>query len=277
MSKAYSIPVQEMEKYMKRKKYASKTINMYLSIIVRLIEYSNKDVYHITQKDVNSYIDHVLVNNGNRFINLVVSAAKIFLMHGLNKSETSFNKIERPRIENRLPVILSVSEVEKMIETANFIKHKAIICTQYFHGLRRSEVLNLKFSEIDRARMELNILQSKGNNDRKVPLNENVLILLEKYYRQCKPKIYVFEGLKGGKYSETSMQNVIKNTAKKAGIRKNVSTHTLRHSFAVHQLEAGNDIRYIQKLLGHKDIKTTMIYTQITELKVKDIGIKCFV
>ncbi len=132
-------------------------------------------------------------------------------------------------------------------------------------GLRRSELIDLKVSDIDSERMVITINGAKGKKDRVSLLSENTLRLLRKYYKEYKPKKYLFEGMKGGKYSPTSVAKVLKNAANKARIHKNVTPHMLRHSFATHLLEQGTDLRYIQKLLGHSSSKTTEIYTHVSK------------
>jgi len=141
----------------------------------------------------------------------------------------------------------------------------------YSAGLRRSELLNLKVSDIDSERMVLHIRRAKGMKDRISLLSDNLLQLLRKYYQDYKPKIYLFEGKNGGKYSPTSVANILKKAALKAGIKKNVTSHMLRHSFATHLLEQGTDLRYIQELLGHNSSKTTEIYTHVSKRAITKI------
>jgi site-specific recombinase XerD len=141
----------------------------------------------------------------------------------------------------------------------------------YSAGLRRSELINLKVSDINSERMVINIIGAKGKKDRVSLLSENILQLLRKYYKEYKPKKYLFEGARGGKYSSTSVVKILKNAAQKAGIRKNITPHMLRHSFATHLLEQGTDLRYIQELLGHNSSKTTEIYTHVSKKAIGNI------
>jgi len=141
----------------------------------------------------------------------------------------------------------------------------------YSTGLRRSELIQLKISDIDSERMVLNIRGSKGKKDRMSLLSENVLKALRNYYKEYKPKEYLFEGTKGGKYSATSVANILRNASHKAGITKSVTPHMLRHSFATHLLEQGTDLRYIQELLGHNSSKTTEIYTHVSKKAINQI------
>jgi site-specific recombinase XerD len=147
----------------------------------------------------------------------------------------------------------------------NNIKHKTLIALIYSCGLRRSEAINMRISDIDSQRMLIKIRGAKGKKDRYVQLAEGTLQLLRKYYIKEKPKNYLFEGQQGEQYSSTSISNVLKNSAKKAGIKKRVYPHILRHSFATHHLEQGTDLRFIQEWLGHESSKTTEIYTHVSK------------
>jgi len=144
-------------------------------------------------------------------------------------------------------------------------KHKAIISVIYGAGLRVGELLELKKTDIDSDRMLIHIKGAKGKKDRYTILSEKVLKLLREYYKKNKPKDYLFEGQKGGKYSSESASQLFKRAAIKAKISKPVTLHTLRHSFATHLLEEGIGIVHIQKLLGHSNISTTLIYTHIAK------------
>ena len=136
--------------------------------------------------------------------------------------------------------------------------------TIYSAGLRVSELINLRIKDIDSNRMQIRVEQAKGKKDRYTLLGNSTLDILRKYVAEYKPKVWLFEGVKGGKYSTSSIQANLKLSVDKAGIKKRITVHTLRHSFATHLLEAGTDIRYIQSLLGHSSGKTTEIYTHIT-------------
>ena len=141
----------------------------------------------------------------------------------------------------------------------------------YSAGLRRSELLNMKINHIDSKRMELFIEHSKGRKDRVVPLSSTVLQLLRSYYKAYQPKDFLFEGQSGENYSERSLALVLKSACQKAGIKKHVNLHMLRHSYATHLLETGTDLRYIQELLGHKSSRTTEIYTHVSQRALNKI------
>jgi len=165
----------------------------------------------------------------------------------------------------RLPAVLSEEEVISILRQIINLKHKCIIYLIYSGGLRLSEVVHLKISDIDSHRKVITINGAKGKKDRISLLSDAVLALLREYYKQYKPKEWLFEGQKGGKYSPKSVQKIFQAACIKSGIKKHATIHTLRHSFATHLLEHGTDLRYIQELLGHKNSKTTEIYTHITK------------
>lgn len=180
------------------------------------------------------------------------------------------NKIDRipyPKSEKKLPVVLSVEEMQKMFDVCTNKKHKVILALLYSTGMRVSELINLKWENIDRSRMIINIIQGKGKKDRQVALSKDLIPLLEDYYREYKTKIYVLNGQfpeKELRYSDRSIGEVIKQLAEKAGINKRVYTHLMRHNSFTHMLEAGVDLSIIQKLAGHSNINTTRIYTHIS-------------
>ena len=160
--------------------------------------------------------------------------------------------------------MLSEEEVTLILNATQNLKHKALLITIYSAGLRISEVINLKIKDIDSQRMQIRVEQGKGKKDRYTLLSAKNLQLLRKYFIEYKPKIWLFEGANGEMYSKKSIQIMLKKAVDKVGIKKHITVHTLRHSFATHLLEAGTDLRYIQSLLGHANSKTTEIYTHIT-------------
>lgn len=172
--------------------------------------------------------------------------------------------IDRPRREKTLPTVLSEEEIVGILNSIDNTKHKAIIMTIYSAGLRISEVISLKIKDIDSKRMQIRVEQSKGKKDRYTLLSTKALEILRQYFKVYKPKIWLFEGLTGEQYAGRSIQNILKMAVSKTDIKKHVTVHTLRHSFATHLLENGTDLRYIQNLLGHDSSKTTEIYTHVT-------------
>ncbi len=163
-----------------------------------------------------------------------------------------------------LPLVLSKEEVIDLIRHTQNLKHRALITMIYSAGLRISELLNLKISDIDVDRRQLIVRQGKGRKDRMIVLADSFLPLFNNYYLTYQPKEFFIEGEAGKKYSAESVRAIIRRGCKRAGIKKRVTPHTLRHSYATHLLESGVDLRYIQELLGHSRPETTMIYTHVS-------------
>jgi integrase/recombinase XerD len=179
-------------------------------------------------------------------------------------------KLPPVREKLRLPVVLSKEEVKKMIEETDNMKHKLIIMFLYYAGLRLDEVRNLKWQDIDFDRGVIHLKTAKGGRERVVFLHRKLVDALKIYGVKKEDLVFIPRG--GGRYSKRTIQQVVKAASKKAGIKKNVTPHTLRHSFATHLLEAGVDIRYIQELLGHKNLTTTQIYTHIATKDIKRLA-----
>lgn len=184
---------------------------------------------------------------------------------------SKIKKIPYPKKEQKLPIVLSQKEVQRMFDVCENLKHKVILAILYSCGLRVSELINLKWSHIDRSRMVINIIAGKGKKDRQVMLPETLIPLLVKYYRQYNSKEYVLNGQTEIQYSQRSVLQVIKHLAEKAGINKRVYSHLMRHNCFTHMVESGTDINLIQKLAGHNNVKTTMIYTHISHNLISKI------
>ncbi len=184
---------------------------------------------------------------------------------------SKIQKIPYPKSDKKLPIVLSQDEVQRMFDVCENIKHKTILALLYATGMRVSELINLKWSHIDRSRKVINIIQGKGKKDRQVPLAPELVKLLEKYYRKYETETYVLDGQFSDQYSSTSVNQVMKQLALKAGISKRVYTHLMRHNSFTHMVEAGVDINLIQLLAGHKTVKTTMMYTHISHNRISQI------
>ena len=247
------------------KRYSLNTTKMYTSLFSEFIRYfKGKSLREINEIDIKKYMQGV-VKQGKSLShqNQVINAIKFYYEQVLDMPQR-FYEIQRPRQEQKLPSVLSEEEVLKVISATTNLKHKAILVTIYSCGLRLSELLNLKITDVQSDRHLLLIKDGKGKKDRHTILSETTLALLRKYYLAFKPKEYLFEGQNGGRYSGKSVQNIVKHSLKSANIKRPASTHTLRHSFATHLLENGTDLRYIQMLLGHNSPKTTEIYAHVS-------------
>ena len=184
------------------------------------------------------------------------------------------DKIPYPKSDKKLPIVLSIDEIQAMFKVCENLKHKVILALLYSCGLRVSELINLKWCHIDRSRMIINIIQAKGNKDRQVMLTPELLPLLEKYYLEYKPKEYVLNGQfpeKELQYTDRSVGSVVKQLAAKAGINKRVYTHLMRHCSFTHMVENGTDINLIKELAGHTTVKTTSIYLHISHNHISKI------
>jgi site-specific recombinase XerD len=177
-----------------------------------------------------------------------------------------FFDIPRPKTPKQLPKMLSKAEIKKVFKATENSKHLLMLQLCYGMGLRVSEIVALKIEHINSEAMLVMIEGAKGKKDRYTNLPESVLPLLRNYYKEYIPKNYLFEGQYGGAYSTRSVQLVFKNAMKKAKVNKTIGIHGLRHSYATHLIESGADIRLLQELLGHNSVKTTQIYTHITDV-----------
>ena len=182
------------------------------------------------------------------------------------------DKIPYSKKDKKLPIVLSVEEIQRMFNVCENKKHKVILALLYSCGLRVSELINLKWSHIDRSRMIINIIKAKGSKDRQVGLNDKLLEILTAYYKEYKSVEYVLNGQFSPKYDDRSVCNVVKQLAAKAGIEKRVYTHLMRHCSFTHSVEAGVDINLIQRLAGHNSVKTTNLYLHISHNHISKIN-----
>lgn len=246
------------------KRYALNTCKIYISLFEKFINhYPDHDVDTLSEQEIRRYLQLLIQQHkSNSYINQTINSIK-FYYEVVMGMPNRFYSIERPRKEKKLPQVLSKPDVITMIEHTSNMKHRCIISLLYSAGLRRSELLNLKLTDIDSKRMIIYIRNAKNNKDRYSLLSIKALKDLRIYYKQWQPKEYLFESPTGQKYSGKSVAAIVARAAKKANIKKSVTPHMLRHSFATHLLESGTDLRYIQTLLGHSSTRTTEIYTQV--------------
>ncbi len=265
--------LEEYKDLLIQKRYSQNTISAYCSYFFDFCKYfENKNIEYLEKNEINQYIlflikeKNISVSQQNQRINAIK-----FYYEKILKRQKEYYDVHRPRKEHKLPKVLSKAEIKRILEVVNNSKHKCILSLLYSAGLRRSELLELKLTDIDSQRMVLNIRGAKGKKDRISLLSQNMLEMLRAYYREYRPKEFLFEGAKGGQYSATSIVSILKQAGFKAGIKKRVTPHMLRHSFATHLLEQGTDLRYIQELLGHKSSKTTEIYTHVSNQAIGKI------
>lgn len=252
-----------------RLNYSEITVKSYCSCFAQFLAHIHpKSVDAIDEKDIHDYMLY-LINERKLSLsaqNQAINAIKFYL-EKVKREERKVYTIERPRTLWQLPVVLSEEEVKALINSVNNPKHRCILFLLYSSGLRMSELLALKWEDIDEERKVIYVRQGKGKKDRVTLLSVKLLEALKEYRQKYNSTVWVFEGAakEPSPYSCRSVNNIIKRCASKAGISKNVSAHTLRHSFATHLLEAGTDLRYIQSLLGHNSSRTTERYTHVTK------------
>lgn len=254
-------------------RYSQNTIKTYVSYMRSFMqEFSDRNLESITTPEINAYILRLIRTRGisPSQQNQRINAIKFYYEKVLGRKKAYYH-LNRPKKEKGLPKILSVEEVELILKHCKNLKHKCILMTLYSGGLRRSELINLKITDIDSKRMLIRITQSKGNKDRHTLLSEKLLKLFRDYYKFYKPAFWLFEGQGGGQYSATSIANIFRKALRKAKISKHATPHTLRHSFATHLLEQGINLRYIQEILGHSSISTTEIYTHVSSKQLTKI------
>lgn len=248
-------------------RYSWETIKSYTVTFVKFAAfYKSKHVRNLSEEEVNRYVSEIAFSKvSESMINKVVSCIKFYYTKVAFQLDFEIERIKRPRKSTCLPTILSIQEVNRLLGVLDNLKHVCILYTLYSSGLRLGEILALRMSDLSFDRSQILIAGAKGKKDRMVMMSERLKPLMQLYIDNYKPMHWVFEGQdRRGPYSQRSVQSIVKSAATKAGIRKRVSPHTLRHCFATHLLDGGTNVRYIQDLLGHKDIKTTLIYTHVT-------------
>jgi len=265
----YFLPLQ---KELSIRSYSRRIIKSYIRVNRDFLLFSGKKPEKIENEDVKKYL-YYMVNQkkvATSTLNIIINALKFYYGEVLKKN--FIFEVKRPKKDKKLPVILSKEEVKRILDVTTNIKHKAILMLMYSGGMRVGEIVRLKLEDIDPERSLIHIKGSKGRKDRYTILSKSVLVVLRKYYNQYRPKKWIFEGAIPRKHISTrTVQAIFKRACIKAGIKKDVSAHSLRHSFATHLLESGVDLRYIQEILGHKSSKTTEIYTHVSRASLTKI------
>ena len=252
-------------KILTNKNYSTRTIETYVCYLEKFLKELDKNPYHITLSDIRTYLMNKTYTSCSHQ-NQVIGSVKLYAKYILNKKAVHLDKIERPKKEKKLPLVIESEYLKKTINGIENLKHKAILSLGYGCMLRVSEVLNLKITDIDSKRMLITIKNAKGRKDRIVNLSDTLLTTLRAYYKKHHPKEFLFNGASRNKYSTTSCNKLVK---KYLGMKYHF--HTLRHSGATTLLENGTDLASIQTLLGHTNIKTTMIYTHVSLTHLKNI------
>ena len=265
----------DYEEFLLIKRYSINTIKTYKSCFKDYVYYYNTEanVKDLAPKAINKFVLHLLRKKriAHATQNQYINAIKLYYERVLLRPRELYI-LERPRMPKKIPQVFTEKEVELLLQTVKNLKHQCILFTIYSGGLRLSEVVNLKLSDIRSDENCIFIRDAKGNKDRYTILSDKLLLLLRKYYLAYRPTLWLFEGANGGQYSKRSVQSLFKRALVNSKISKQATVHTLRHSFATHLLDRGVNLRYIQSLLGHNSIKTTEIYTHISTENLRKIS-----
>lgn len=252
------------------KGFSPHTQRAYLRAVTMLAAHFGKSPDRLTKNEVRAFLVHVLTRKkvSQSYFNQIVAALRFIFQETLNRDWVLKGPI-KSRAEHKLPAVLSLSEVEQFFGAVTSLKYRAILMIEYAAGLRVSEVVNLRVDDIDSRRMVIRVRQGKGRKDRYVILSPRLLALLREYWEAARPTTWLFPGKNPDKpITSTAVHNNCKLALKESGLKKNVSCHTLRHTFATHLLESNTNIRVIQLLLGHRSLRTTAIYTHVANRDV---------
>lgn len=276
LSNIKSINWVAMERYLETlqlKAYSPKTIITYRNEFGQLLQILKEvNVNSLDAEKLRSYFLYCTteLKLSENTLHSRMNAVKFYFEQVL-KRERLFFEIPRPKKASKLPKVITAKDIKRLFEVTTNLKHNTMLKLCYGMGLRVSEIVNIKITDIDSKAMQVFIERAKGKKDRYVNLPETLLEQLRAYYVEYSPKKYLFEGQYGEQYSIRSCQKVFQTAMEKAKINKEIGIHGLRHSFATHLLEQGTDIRFIQELLGHKDIKTTLLYTHVSNQSIKNV------
>jgi integrase/recombinase XerD len=272
LSEEEIILLQKFERELNFRNRSKRTEASYLDYIKRFIRhFQGRNFQEISNLEIQEYLNDIILRMGYSYstLNIHISAIRSFynLVYRVRLENID---IPRPKAAKELPKVLSMEELQRMIERSMNKKHKLIITLLYSTGMRRAEILSVKVTDIDMASGTIRI-HGKGNKQRTAYISKNLHKLLIDYLKAYTPNDYLLEGQTGQQYSGTSIEKVIKKSATRAGITKRVTPHMLRHSFATHLITKGAALPYVQKLLGHSNVKTTMIYTHIADNDLKNL------
>jgi len=258
--------LKKLETELKLRGYSKKTLEAYRKYNKDFLRFIKKAPAKISVDDVKFYLAHMISDKESapRTTNLARSAILFYYNDVLEKG---FTNVKTPKIKASLPSVLTKKEVKKLIECAGTAKSRLIIMTLYSSGLRVSELVNLKWKDLEQADKVAWVRGGKGSKDRMIILSDAII---KSFEQLSKDSAYIFPG-RQGPLTTRNIQNIVSNAKNIAKIDKKVTPHTLRHSFATHLLEDGTDIRIIQELLGHSNLQTTQIYTHISSEQKKKI------
>ncbi|MFA5748264.1 MAG: site-specific tyrosine recombinase/integron integrase [Candidatus Absconditabacterales bacterium] len=260
----------ELERELRHRNYSYRTIEIYSNCIRFFLKYIKGDISIISRDKIVDFILYLqFKNRAPKTLNIYKESIKFFVKEILKKDIIIDIRLSKePR---KLPIVLSHDEILKIIDSLSNKKHKIMVSLAYSAGLRVSELINLKVKDIDIQSLSIHIKGAKGQKDR-ITIFSNKLVDSISYFMNDKDlNDFLFESERGGILTTRTAQAIFIAGIKKSGIKKEATFHSLRHSFATHLLENGTDIRYVQSLLGHTNIRTTQIYTQVTNPMLKNI------
>lgn len=246
--------------------YSPKTVALYVNHVARLARHYGKSPDRLSKEEIRRYLVYLVEERGQAVgsYRQALAALRYFYRWVLKRGDL-VQDILAPRPERRLPVVLSVDEVQRLFAAIGSFKHRMILMTAYSAGLRVAETVNLRVSDLDSQRMVIRIVQGKRKKDRYTVLSPVLLSMLRHYWWAARPVSYLFPGRSLDRpMSVATVQRACRDAREEAGIEKTVTPHTLRHSFATHLLEGGTDVRVLQSLLGHSSIRTTALYTHVS-------------
>lgn len=263
-----------MQMKMELKGYSPNTQKTYIRSVLQYAKHFGKSPELLGTNEVKAYLHHLVSvqHASSSYVNIIYSALKFLYVNTLHQM-WDIQDIPRSKKPKRLPIILAPSELTKLFNAVTNPKHKALLMTMYGAGLRASEVVNLRTRDIDSQTMQIRVQQAKGKKDRYTLLSTENLKILRGYWLLCRPKEWLFPG----RWSQDqpmhprSVQSILTNAKEEAKINKRVTTHTLRHCFATHLLEAGANLYYIQHLLGHSSSRSTQVYLHLTRKHLSQI------
>lgn len=273
LAAAEALILEEYADSLFRQYYSYNTIKTYVRYFRHFLQHhGSKRIMKLEKGALINYFDiWVQKKVADSSINQVINAIKYYYEKVLGRPKMKFDWA-RPRKRTRLPEVMSRGEVRQLLSQVKNPKHLALLMTTYATGLRASEVTRLRLSDLSPERGTIRVIRGKGNRDRTVMLSPELWPILSAYIEKYKPKEWLFEGRDPGEsYAVRSLQSIVQKARKKAGLRKTISTHTLRHSFATHLLESGTDVRLIQELLGHANIETTLRYTHVSARQLSKV------
>jgi integrase/recombinase XerD len=262
---------QRMIEDMKLRNLAPRTIAVYTARAATFARHFGRSPEALGREEVRSFLLHLVREKHVSWsvYNQTVAALRFLYEVTLDRHGVMVH-VPCPKQPKRLPTVLSLDEMARFFGAVLGVKHRAILMTAYAAGLRISEVVALRLDDIDSQRMILRVRQGKGRRDRNVMLSPRLLALLRQYWKVARPTEWLFPGeIPGQPITVGSVHRICVQAARAAGLGKHVTIHTLRHSFATHLLEAGTDIRTIQVLLGHRNLKTTAVYTHVSPTAVE--------